>query len=272
MTRNRIPLDRADWDKLTFLVGAASVTGRLEGGRPQSLLIVGPPASGKSALIERYHAPKGSTLNQHLAFATSASQWGVRKMLETMVPRITHLVVPEFQSLTLRKSSVWDSFLGIMLPAMEEGVSDFYVGPKRESFDGARLGLIASIATKAFTDMHEMLAATGFLSRMLVLFLNRSPEDALAARKLYNAGDHTELSKVYVTLPTRPIRIRLSSRLADKIDYYAYGIAPNEVHRVANRFQSFVKAIAWLNGKDEAQEIHWDILRSCENLWLNDKK
>ena len=266
----KIPRDRTDWQKLTMLVGAASVTGRLEGNRPQSLLIVGPPASGKSALVERYNPPKGISHNQHMAFATSASQWGVRKILENMVQRITHLVVPEFQALTLRKSAVWDSFLGIMLPAMEEGVGDFYVGPKREQFDNARLGLIASIATKAFTELMPMLQSTGFLSRMLVVYLNRTPEDALAARRCYNAGDTTELKKVYVSLPQRPIRVHLPSRLADVIDEYAYGIAPSEVHRVGNRFQAFTKAVAWLNGSSEVQQKHWDFLKSCQSLWLNE--
>lgn len=265
-----LPRDRDAWEKLTFLVGAASVTGRLEGSRPQSLLIVGPPASGKSALIERYKAPEGIAHNQHLAFATSASQWGVRTLLETQVPRVTHLVVPEFQALTLRKQQVWEGFLGIMLPAMEEGVSDFYVGPKREQFKNARLGLIASIATKAFQEIQPKLTPTGFLSRMLVVYLNRTPEDALRARQCYNAGDHTELKKVYVSLPNRPIRVHLSARLADTIDNYAYGIAPQEVHRVGNRFQAFTKAVAYLKGDSEARLSHWEIIKSCEALWLND--
>lgn len=266
----QIPSDRFHWEALTLLVGAASVTGRLEAGRPQSLLIVGPPSSGKSALIERYNAPDGVQINTHMAFATSASQWGVRVLLQNSVPRITHLVVPEFQALTLRKSAVWDSFQGIMLPAMEEGVSDFYVGPKREQFHGARLGLIASIATKAYTDMHLALQASGFLSRMLVVYLNRTPQDALRARRLYNAGDHTELNKVYVPLPRGPIRVHLSPRLADIIDEYAYGIAPGEVHRVGNRFQSFARAIAYLDGKDEVRESHWEFIRTAEGLWLNE--
>lgn len=270
MARLKVPADRLEWERLTFLVGAASVTGRIEGGRPQSLLIVGPPSSGKSALIERYNPPRGSPHNRHMSFLTSISQWGVRQMLEHQVPMVTHIVVPEFQSLTLRKSHVWDSFLGIMLPAMEEGVSDFYSGPKRESFNGARLGLIASIATKAYDDVHPMLQKTGFLSRMLVTYLNRTPEDALQARRLYNAGDHTELDKVYVNLPNKPIRVRLPTRLADAIDDYAYGLAPNEVHRVANRFQSFAKAVAWLNGSSEVTQRHWDFLRSCEDLWYQD--
>lgn len=265
-----IPTDRFHWEALTLLVGAASVTGRLDGGRPQSLLIVGPPASGKSALIERYHPPDGVQLNTHMAFATSASQWGVRMLLQNSVPRITHLVVPEFQALTLRKSAVWDAFQGIMLPAMEEGVSDFYVGPKREQFRGARLGLIASIATRSFTNMHEALQSSGFLSRMLTVYLNRTPEDALRARRLYNAGDQTELEKVYVSLPRGPIRVHLAARLADAIDAYAYSIAPGEVHRVGNRFQSFARAIAFLDGRDEVREAHWDFLRSAEGLWLNE--
>lgn len=269
MGQIRVPADRNDWERLTFLVGAIGVTGRLEGGKPQSLLVVGPPASGKSALIERYNPPRGVAANQHLAFATSASQWGIRKMLETMVPRVTHLVIPEFQALTLRKSHVWDAFLGIMLPAMEEGVSDFYVGPKRESFDGARLGLIASIASRAYENQREQLEQSGFLSRMLVVYLNRTPENALQARRRFNAGDQSELRKVYVTLPNRPIRVRISPRLADAIDGYAYGIAPNEVHRVANRFQQLAKAVAWLKGDGEVTHRHWDFLRSCEGLWLN---
>lgn len=263
----RPPRDRVEWEKLTALIGAVSITGRIDGCRPQSLLLVGPPSSGKSALIERYHPPLGSSHNRHMTFLTSISQMGVRQILERQVPTVTHLVVPEFQALTLRKSQVWDTFMGIMLPAMEEGVSDYYNGATRESYNGARLGLITSVTNKAFADLHDQLYTTGFLSRMLVVYLNRTPEDALLARQLYNAGDHSELDKVYVTLPTRPVKVRLAPRLANEIDRYAYGIAPQEVHRVGNRFQAIVRAVAWLDGRDEVSPEHWSFLRSCESLW-----
>jgi hypothetical protein len=264
-----LPTDRDRWQMLTYIVGAVSVTGRLEDGRPQSLLIIGPPSSGKSALLERYLPPEGMPLNQHMIFATSASQWGIRGILERQVPRVTHLVIPEFQALTLRKSAVWDSFLGIMLPAMEEGVKDFYVGPKREQFHGARLGLITSVATTAFQDVQPQLSQSGFLSRLLVVHLNRTPENALKARRCYNAGDHSELRKVYVSLPNRPIKVRLASRLADIIDTYAHALNSAEVHRVGNRFQALAKAAAFLDGKSEVQERHWDHIKRCEALWLD---
>lgn len=266
----RVPSDRLDWQRLTHLIGAISLTGRLSGGRPQSALIVGPPTSGKSALLERYQPPKGVAHNSHLIFATSISQWGVRGILEKSVPAKTHIVVPEFQSLTLRKSHVWDSLLGILLPAMEEGVTDFYVGPKRESFDGKRIGLIASVASDAFQDQMQTLSKSGFLSRVMVLYLNRTPENALLARKRYNAGDTTELQKVYVTLPpgNRPIHVHLSERLAGVVDNYAFGIAPHELHRVSNRLQAITKAIAWLDGSSEVTLKHWNILHSYESLWL----
>lgn len=269
MPTPRVPSDRDEWEKLTHLIGAISITGRIEGSRPQSALIVGPPASGKSALLERYQPPKGVQHNSHLIFATNISNWGVRTILKEMVPPKTHIVVPEFQSLTLRKSHVWDSLLGILLPAMEEGVSDFYNGPQRESFDGKRIGLIASIASDAFQSQMQALSKSGFLSRVIVLYLNRTPDNALLARKRYNAGDTTELQKVYVSLPHKPIRVRLSERFAGTIDNYAFGIAPHELHRVSNRLQAITKAIAWLDGKDEVSQRHWDIIRSYESLWLS---
>lgn len=261
-----LPHDRKDWQALSALIGLVSVTGMLEGQRPQSIMVVGAPASGKSVLLERYLARAGDLVNPHLQFTTSVTQMGIRQILAKQ-HRPTHLVVPEFQTLILRKSHVWDTLLGILLPAMEEGITDFWSGAEKVQFHGAKIGLIAAMTTAALQEHQEMLTKSGFLSRMLVVHLNRSPDDALRARKCANAGDHSELRKIHVSLPSRPVRVSLSRRLADRIDDYAAQLNPHELHRESNRFQALTRAVAYVQGSREAQGKHFDWLLQWEELW-----
>lgn len=264
----KIPSDRLRWEQLSYLMGCMTVTGRIEGIGPQSLLIVGPSSAGKSAMINRYNQ---AGVNTHLMFLTAISMMGLQSVLRERVPKVTHLMIPEFQSLVLRKKSVWEGLLGLLLPAMEEGVGELYNGPRLESYHGARLGLVSGITHSAFLSVLPQLSESGFLSRVLVCHLNRSSVDALLARQAANAGDVSELRKIVVNLPSRPFHVRISSRLADAIDVYAHGVDPNGIHRTAKRFAGIVKAAAWLDGKSEVSDRHWDFIRSLEELWIGDR-
>lgn len=264
------PSDRNDWHALTWLIGLVSITGQLENSRPQSLLIVGPPSSGKSELMLRYRPAPGEVRNNHMLFATSVTSWGLSEILLNRVPQgVTHLVAPELQTLIKRKGPVWDATVGLLLPAMEEGVTDTFQGPLRKRFHGARIGFITAIPDEAYDVHYRELESCGLLSRMLTVRFQRSNENVLLARKAANFGDRSELQKI--TCPEFPkhgkIRVALSPRLATRIDEYAASLSTKEVHRASNRFQALTKAIAWLEGSEEATLTHFEALAKHEKLW-----
>lgn len=202
-----------------------------------------------------------------LAFASNVSTMGVESILREQVPRgVTHLVTPELQTLILRKSVVWLSFVGLMLQAMEDGVEDSWVGPRKKSYGGARLGLIAGIATDAWYAESEELTKRGFTSRMLVCRWDRTPENVLRSTLAENHNDRSEIEPIEINLVDRR-RIAISERLANEIAHYAAQTDSSNQRRAAKRFVTLTKVVAALEDDEEAQAHHWAQLREVEWSW-----
>lgn len=257
------------WHHFAYLIGLVSMTGRIEPNRrPQSLLIHGSPGSGKTAAMERFMSDDHTTgLNPHMTFLTNATTMGLQTILKEHVPRgVSHLMVPEFQSLLLKRGGVWETMLGTLLPAMEEGVRDVYVGPKQVAYGGARVGLIAAMPTDAYFHHREMLHNVGFLSRMMVIRYERAPEFVLEARHRLNEGDRTELVKIGVDLPSS-IRVHVPQAIAQWLTEYAATIDSTNIHREASRFQALAQAIAFNSGATTVRREHLAVLMELEPFW-----
>lgn len=262
-----IPSDRREWELLSGLIGLVTLTGRIEGERPESLLIVGPSGAGKSALLDRYHFPAGDARNPHIMRLTNLSAWGLSGALLDDVPRgATHIIVPEMQTLMLRQRGVWDNLVGLLLPAMEEGVHDIRVGPKTTSFNGARIGLIGAITDGAFNDNRGALRESGLLSRMLVVQWRRDRENILASQLRANAGDLTELTKIHVDLKGK-VSVNITRAAADAATRFAHEVEPVNPFRGARRVKALAKAVAYLAGEETATEQHVEALRAFLGFW-----
>lgn len=262
-----LPTDRQRWHELTWLVGLCAASGRIADARPVSLLIVGQPGCGKTEMLNRYQKPQAEGDNTMLSFASQVSQWGVQGILKESVPRgVTHLVVPELQTLLLRKNTVWVAFLGLMLQAMEEGVGDMYNGPKKVGFNQVRLGLIAAITTDAYYAEENEMRGRGFTSRLLVCRWHRTPENVHKSSVCANEGDTDEIQPITIHFPKRA-HCHIAPRLSNAIAEYAYDTDKDNQRRQAKRLATLTKVIAVLDGKDEVKEAHWDALRDIEWAW-----
>jgi len=260
--------DSMRWHQLSWLVGLIAITGRIAPHfKPQSLLIYGNPGSGKTANLERFMAADGETMNPNLVFVTNATTMGLQTILQERVPRgATHMIVPEFQTLLLKRGGVWETMLGTLLPAMEEGVRDVYVGPKRLAFGGARLGLVAAMPTDAYFQHAAMLQATGFLSRMLRVRYDRSSNHVLEARHRVNDGDRSELAKIDIELPAS-ITVGVSHAMRVMLTEYAASVDSGNIHREANRFEVLAQAVAFTCHERHVTIKHVAMLVGLEHFW-----
>lgn len=261
------PTDRRAWQLLTSLVGLITVTGRIHGERPESLLIVGPSGCGKTELLRRYDFSDNDPRNQHVIFAANLSAWGLSEILLNAVPRgVSHLIAPEMQTLMLRQGKVWDALAGLLLPALEEGVGDVYNGPNKKSYGGARVGLIGAITTDAFNGNRGDMRESGLLSRMLVVHWQRDSDNIFRSQIRANAGDTAELEKVHVEFQGK-INVHITRAVADAITRYAHEVEPLNAYRAARRFRALAKSVAYLAGKESATTEHVAQLREFAQFW-----
>lgn len=261
------PTDRRDWHLLTALVGLVTVTGRIEGERPESMLIVGPSGSGKTAMLNRFHFPNGDARNPHVLPLTNLSGWGLEGVLLEDVPRgVSHIIVPEMQTLMLRQRGVWDRLAGVLLPALEEGVGNVRNGPKVVAFNGAKIGLIGAITADAYNNNLGDMRESGLLSRMLIVRWDRIREDVLKSQLRHNAGDVSELEKVHIESRGR-VHVSITREALDDVTYYAHEVEPGNPHRGRRRLAAIAKAIAYTEGETQTTINHTRALRQFARFW-----
>ena len=270
MAKPRIPLpsDRERWQQLSAVLGLISVTGRLNDGHPESAFLIGPPSCGKTAMLSRYYLKDDDYDNKHMYFMGSGTTYGLLRVVTELIPKgVTHLAVPELQTVMMRKGDLWSAFQGTMLQLMEEGLSEWIDAGQRFQFrNRPRLGMIAALPVSIFVRNAVAMKETGMLSRGIVLSLHRTFVDIMRARECANYGDFSELAKITCNPPST-INVRISPRTNSAVDRYAADIDPENVHRAARRFGNIVRAIAWAVGEKEATERHVKILRSFEWTW-----
>lgn len=259
--------DQARWHRLTTLVGYFALTGRVPPYKPQSLLLIGPPGVGKTALLERFRPVNGESYNTSMAFASNLTGMGLQTILRDQVRRgVSHVVAPEFQTFLLKRAGVWETLLGLMLPAMDEGVDETYVGPKRQAYHHAKCGMIAAMPTDAYNDYESMMADTGLKSRFQVIKLERSPEDVLAARQRANLGDLSDLMPVVLDAPAK-IEVGMSTDVRLAVTEYAATLDAQNVNREANRLLALVQVIAYCHHARTVQLNHLYDLVDYADLW-----
>lgn len=263
-----------EWDRgtqfLSTFVISAFVSERTPDGtvlpsRPSSVVLVGNPGSGKTELVERFKRCYWISYHNDLTVRPLLS---LLRKAEAGV--LTHVGASEFNKYFQRKMSVAEGTIGLLSGAMEEGITQYSVGPTSMRFEApARLGLIAGCTPGTMSKRREMLAEMGFLSRACVLdwALPRSERDEIMRRM--NRGDPSDLEPVDLVTPPNGGRavITWDATIGEAVASYVKQHWPENDLRTFKRFKALMLARAYLVGHAIVTGDEWDWLKSYDDYW-----
>ena len=262
-----------EWDRATTLLSTFAVTGHLterspQGDllpvRPSSVLLVGSPGSGKTEIIERFKRNPWLSYHNDL---TVKSLLPLLRRAETR--RLTHIAAPEFNKWFQRKSSIAENCIGLLSQAMEEGVSNYTVGPLDIRFSpAARLGIFGGMTPGTLSRRRSLLDEMGFLSRASVIPWLLPPNEIQQIMHHINAGITKDLEPVDLPVPeAKRTTIAWDNALgADVMEYVNVNWGRNAI-RVFKRFKTLLLARAYLSGMESVRRQHWDWLVSYDDYW-----
>jgi len=263
-----------EWDRGTQFLSTFAVSGFVseqtpEGvvlpSRPSSVVLVGNPGSGKTELVERFKRCFWISYHNDLT---------VRPLLTLLrkaeAGTLTHLGASEFNKYFQRKASVAEGTIGLLSGAMEEGITQYSVGPTSMRFETpARLGLIAGCTPGTMSKRRELLAEMGFLSRACVFdwALPRSERDEILKRM--NRGDPSDLEPIDLAIPPSGKRaiVKWNPAIGLPVQGYVRQHWPENDLRTFKRFKALMLARAYLVGHSVVTDDEWEWLKSYDDYW-----
>ena len=252
-----------EWDRATELLRMFAMTGFIANARPQSLLLISEPGSGKTELIDRFQD------NVFLSYASDVTSRGLYPLLKSARQgACTHLVASEFQKFFLRKASTAEATLGILCQAMEEGVGKVLIGDQQVDFGGARVGLIGAITHDTAKKWRGSLRELGFWSRCAAFHWEMPLEQLREVMRSISRGDQSDLARVSLKVPDKKLPVDFPVRLSEQFENFVFQkFREHTILRVFSRFRTLAMACALLEGRDHVKGYDVEKVVAFDGYW-----
>ena len=255
-------MQNTEWRKWTDFIGLVLATGYVKGGTAESIMLVGDPGSGKSALLERF-AEVPSVM-----VATDATSDGIKRHIipDAIRRRARHLMLPEMYKLMQRRGATADNTIGILTLMMSGEMRKAYIGrDEPEEFPADfQMGVVAAMPSRVFADWNISINNTGLLSRMMPIAFTLSPEQRASIELAIARQDATLLRPVCYQWPDRPVEVQWNDRLAGLVMRLADDIrSSNEQrNRLIQMLVSLAQGATILEREHRTTPRHLDMVRS----------
>lgn len=259
-----------EWDRGTEIIRMFAMTGHIANARPQSVLLISEPGSGKSELVDRFKD------NASLKYASDITSRGLYPVLTHALHRsrsskegiYTHLVASEFQKFLLRKSHTAMATLGLLCQAMEEGVEETRIGDQVVDFGGARLGIIGAITHDTAAKWQRGFVELGFWSRCAAFEWEVPLAEMKVIMRKITDGDKSDLTRVALKTPPKPVTVAFPTALSEQFeDFVIQRYREHAVLRVFNRFRTLAMACALLDGRDSVRAFDVEKVVAFTPYW-----
>jgi len=233
-------------------------SGKVKGEKPLSLILIASVECGKTTIIRKYGLKA-----RNVFYTTDATAFGIirdtNQLKDFASGQLTHIVIPDLLSCLGRKADTVTTFIHFMNALIEEGVVNIstYATNIKGSVE-VKAGLITAIPPKPFLDKRRQWERIGFLSRALPVSFDYQLSTQVQILSYIQSQKHLDEKIEELNLPTVSKEIHLPFTMAQKIEPYALGLAAQHSQhqkvygfRYQRQLQTFVKAIAQLDGKEE---------------------
>jgi hypothetical protein len=214
--------------------------------KPNSLLIIARPESGKTEALKKF------TVNKNVAYLTDVTAFGIQRdwLAKIEAGEVRHIIIPDLLKPLSRKESTVNSFITMLNSLIEEGISSMstYVTPGPVSFrKPVKCGLITAITSDEFRDKRHSWRKKGFLSRTIPFSYKYGMN---TVNKVFNSIldlDYTKEHDIKLDIPKQDIAIKLKPKYARAILPSTATIARAQQtygFRLQKQFQALLQASA----------------------------
>jgi hypothetical protein len=133
--------------------------------KPDSLLIIAKPESGKTELLKKF-----IKLNKNIAYITDLTAFGLERdyLPKIEAGEIRHIVIPDLLKPLSRKESTVNTLITSLNALIEEGLaSTSTYATRRIAETHVKCGIITAITGEELSDQRHHWSRLGFLSRVI---------------------------------------------------------------------------------------------------------
>ena len=191
---------------------------------PISVILVGPPGTGKSKIILQFNAPSLMKTND----VTSA---GLADIVgDDKDNKVRHIIVPDFNIVVSHKSSTSNLTIASLLTLMSEGILRIDDGRRKKELIHAPLGIITAMTREIYEEHASRFRKLGIGRRFIPLFFGYSFLTTKKIMASIEKGDTTlkQLAEKKIILPkqdTWPMQAEFSTAIAAKVSELARPMA-----------------------------------------------
>jgi hypothetical protein len=237
--------------------------------KPNSLLIIARPESGKTDLMKKF------TVNKNIVYLSDATAYGIEHDYLPKIEegKIRHIMIPDLLKPLSRKESTVKTFITFLNGLTEEGIaSTSTFASSRSSEKHVKCGLVTAITGDDLGDQRHHWGRVGFLSRIVPFSYSYSIESVKKVFDYILGLDYLEEYDIELKrIPKKDKAIRLPKRYAQAILPSTATIAKAQDtygFRLQKQFQALLQASALEKGRSNVNSRDVERVLHLMN-WVN---
>jgi hypothetical protein len=259
-----------DLDLLVDIIRLTLYTAYLKDQRPNSLIVIAKPESGKTEVMKKFR------INKNVAYVSDVTAFGIQRdyLNKIEAGEVRHIIIPDLLKPLSRKESTVNSFITMMNSLIEEGVvalSTYATSGLLSFTRPVKCGLITAITADEFKDQRHNWQKKGFLSRTIPFSYSYGMGTVSKVFESILELDYVKERDIKLDIPEEDVEIKLPRKFAQTILPSTTAIARAQQtygFRLQKQFQALLQASALERGQKSVTKADVErVLRLMD--WVN---